>query len=75
MMKNRCLKALLAFASLSLTTASAFALPRAAEDADAPVTVGADVARPRIAAKPVKAHAKTATKKKVVHGKKAHVAK
>lgn len=43
--------AIAAATALYAMTASAWAMPKAAEDIDAPVTVGADVARPKIAAK------------------------
>jgi len=72
------LKACLVCAGLSFAMASAFALPRAAEDINAPVTVGADVARPKVSAKPAKASAKSVKKNKSAtrpHARKIRAAK
>ena len=51
-----------------------FAIPKAAEHENAPVTAGADVARPKLAAKPAKPHVqgkKRDEAKKVPHETKA----
>lgn len=44
----------LAGAALIVFCAASLAMPKAAENEDAPVTTGADVARPRHSAKPAK---------------------
>ncbi len=53
-MTMQLLRAGFVFAAFSLCTTAALAIPKAAEDADEAVTVGADVARPRISAKQAK---------------------
>lgn len=61
---------MLVAAAFAFGGSAAQATPKAAEQEDAPVTTGADVARPKPSAKPM---AKTATKK--VAGKSARPAK
>jgi hypothetical protein len=65
------LKIALVCAALALAATGAQAIPKAAEHADAPVTTGADVPRPKVSAKsakPAKASKKTAAKKQKHQG-------
>jgi len=61
-------------AMLSICTVASLAIPKAAEHEDAPVTTGADVAKPMLSTKPAKQQV-TVKPKKATKGKPVNTAK